>query len=170
LQNPIGLWVSSDGKNVFISDNRAHVVRQVIRSSGIISTITGTTGGVLYYPNEIWGDSIANLFISNSYQVKMLSLSSNILTAIAGIDRISFDSGDGGSPTSATFFGPSSIWGDSNGLFLFISDMQANKIRIIDKSLNIIYTVAKKKYLMKKSLWDLLSSSMGLLPPSLLIG
>jgi hypothetical protein len=141
------VWVSSDGNNVFISDASAlaNVVRQVIRSTGIISTLPGTTGGVLYSPYGfgIWGDSIGNLFIADTYhyQIKMLSLKTQNLSTIAGTGNSS-DTGDGGSPTSATFTLPSSIWGDSDGLFFFIADPDAHKIRIIDKSLSIIYTVA----------------------------
>jgi hypothetical protein len=71
----------------------------------------------------------------------MLSLSTHTLSIIAGTGAIS-DTGDGGSPTSATFKFPYSIWGDSDGLFLFIADPNANKIRVIDKSLDIIYTAA----------------------------
>jgi hypothetical protein len=137
------VWVSSDGNNVFISDYITSVVHQVVRSTGIISTLSGTTGGVLSGPEGIWGDSIGNLFIAdtNHYQIKMLSLSIQTLSTIAGTGAFS-DSGDGGSPTSATFYYPYSIWGDSDGLVLFIADPVASKIRIIDKSLNIIYTAA----------------------------
>jgi hypothetical protein len=133
------VWVSSDGNNVFISDY-AFVVRQVVRSTGIISNLTG---GVLNFPNGIWGDSIGNLFIADTYhyQIKMLSLSTQTLSTIAGTG-VNTDTGDGGSPTSATFKYPTSIWADRDGLFLFISDPFAHKIRIIDKSLNIIYTAA----------------------------
>jgi hypothetical protein len=117
----------------------------VIRSLGDkISTLTGTTGGVLSAPRGIWGDSVGNLFIADSdghHQIKQLSLSNQNLTTIAGTGGYS-STGEGVSPTSATFMYISSIWGDSNGQFLLIAEYTANKIRIIDKSLNLIYTAA----------------------------
>jgi hypothetical protein len=115
----------------------------VVRSTGIISTLSGTTGGVLNGPQGIWGDSIGNLFIADHYhcRIKMLSLSTQTLSTIA-VTGAESDTGDGGSPTLATFKKTGGIWGDSDGLFLFITDHAANKIRVIDKSLNIIYTAA----------------------------
>jgi hypothetical protein len=136
--------ISSDGDNVFILDYGASIVRQVIRSTGIISTLTGTTGGVLYFPWGIWGDSIGNLFIAdtNHYQIKKLSLFyPYTLSTIAGTGGNS-NTGFEGNPMSASFSIPTNIWGDSNGLYLFIVDRGANKIRIIDNLLNIIYTTA----------------------------
>jgi hypothetical protein len=117
----------------------------VVRSDGTISTLTGTTGGVLSDPWGIWGDSIGNLFIAdtNYRKVMMLSLSNQTLSTIAGTGAKT-DTGDGGSPISAAFLFPTSIWGDSEGLFLLIADYLANRIRIIDKSLDniVIYTAA----------------------------
>jgi hypothetical protein len=95
LEDAIGVWVSSDGGDAFISDFGANVVRQVVRSTGIISTLPGTTGGVLSEPWGIWGDSIGNLFIGH-FQIKMLSLFTQTLSTIAGLGANS-DTGDGGS-------------------------------------------------------------------------
>jgi hypothetical protein len=133
------VWVGTSGEYIFISDQNAGVVRQVIRSTGIISTLSGTTGGVLSKPMGIWGDSIGNLFVADSNSIKIIFLPTQSLSKIAGVGTQG-DTGDGGNPTAATFSLATSIWGDSNGLYLFISDFNANKIRVIDRSLNLIFT------------------------------
>jgi hypothetical protein len=114
----------------------------VTRSLGDkISTLTGTKGGLLSFPRGIWGDSVGNLFIADGGHHQIKQLSNKTLSTIAGTGGYS-GIGEGVSPILATFMDPSSIWGDSNGQFLLIGDWFSHKIRIIDKSLNLIYTAA----------------------------
>jgi hypothetical protein len=142
LKSPFGLWVSSVG-DIFIADDDDELIRRVDRSTGIISTLFYTTGSELKSLQGIWGDSIGNLFIpdSGNHKIQILNIASKTLFTIAGTGTSS-STGDGGSPSLATFIWPTSIWGDSKGLFLFIADGDARRVRIIDKSLDIIYTIA----------------------------
>ncbi|MCD6010653.1 MAG: surface protein [Flavipsychrobacter sp.] len=143
--------VAFDGSgNMYIADDGNQRIRKV-NSSGIISTIAGTTigfsgdGGAataaqFNNPTGVAVDNSGNVYVAdlNNHRVRKIS-TSGIITTFAGTGTIGF-SGDGGAATAARLSYPRELAFDGNGN-LYISDQSNSRIRIVNTS-GIISTVA----------------------------
>ena len=89
------------------------------------------TNALLYGPSALAFDGGGNLYMSDMYRIRRIA-PNQIITTVAGIGTRG-DSGDGGSPLAAQFYGPTGLAVDKTGN-LFISDGGAGKIRKIDFS------------------------------------
>ncbi|MBI3934303.1 MAG: hypothetical protein HY316_06395 [Acidobacteria bacterium] len=145
LADPIQAIVASSG-DVYISDRNNNCIRRV--RSGIITTVAGicvtdTNGGYsgdggpatqaqLSYPMGLAFDRNGDLLIADSGNsiVRRLSLSTGIITRVAGIPRTYGYSGDLGSPLRAELGSPAWLAVDQNGT-LFISDEYNSAIRVV---------------------------------------
>lgn len=125
--------------NIYLADISLSRVFKV-NTSGIITTVAGTTTGYLYNgdnmpatnanidPTKIKIDNYGNLYIAEhqNYRVRRVAANGYIYTE-AGLGSSGF-SGDGGSATTAQLSYPSGITLDSCGN-LYISEANNNRIR-----------------------------------------
>ncbi|MFC5404806.1 cadherin-like beta sandwich domain-containing protein [Cohnella soli] len=140
--------------NLYISDVYNHRVRKVDKTSGIITTIAGTTvvsgysgdGGPALsakfdMPGSLAFDNNGNLYIADlgNNVVRMIDTSEKI-TTVAGTGVRGFG-GDGGQATAAQMNNPTDITFDGNGN-LYIVDRFNWRIRKVDKSSGEINTIA----------------------------
>jgi trimeric autotransporter adhesin len=150
---PSSIAIASSG-NIFIADAQNHRIRMVMKSTGIISTVTGNgrlgysrdggpaTSAVFYYPHGVAVDASRNIFIGDTGndRIRVVTTSTGIITTVAGTGAEGY-SGDGGLATSAKLFRPSSIAIDASGN-IFIAEYFNYRIRMVTKSTGIITTVA----------------------------
>jgi uncharacterized protein (TIGR03437 family) len=142
LYNPSGLAFDS-AANLYIADVYNHNVREVLASTGKISTAVGTgmpgatgdggppTAATLGAPFDIAIDAEGDLFIvdgtNNSVREVTAGLSP-IINRIAG--STAGYSGDGGSARAAQLSGPVGVAVDSSGT-VYIADTNNNRIRMV---------------------------------------
>ncbi len=152
LYKPYSVTLDSAG-NLYISDTHNQRIRKVTISTGIINTIAGTgapgfvgdggaaTSATLFYPVGLAVDASGNVFIADdtNHRVRKVTVSTGILTTIAGTGTSSF-SGDGGAATAATLYYPSGVMVDSLGN-VYIVDQCNHRIRKVTVATGIISTV-----------------------------
>lgn len=142
LHHPDGLAVTSAG-DIFVADVHAYRIRRIHATTGIITSVAGTTGvsgyagdggpataATLYNPYGIDVDEDGNLFIADvsNHVIRKVS-SAGIITTIAGTGIPGY-SGDGGSPLAAQLWGASGVHCIDGGLL--IADAGNSVIRRLD--------------------------------------
>jgi uncharacterized protein (TIGR03437 family) len=149
LNNPFGLALDSAG-NLYIADTGNSVIREV--SSGVISTVAGNgavgfggdngpaTSAVLSSPRGIAVDSAGILYIADTGNDRIRSVSAGVIGTTAGNGVLGF-TGDGGPATAAQINTPTGIALDAAGN-LYIADYANNRIRKV--TAGVISTVAGK--------------------------
>jgi enoyl-[acyl-carrier-protein] reductase (NADH) len=115
---------------VYIADYSNHRIRKVTVSTGIITTIAGSstsgsysgdngqaTSATLWLPSGVALDASGNVYIADyvNSRVRKVTVSTGIITTIAGTGSSTF-SGDGGAATSATLYRPYGVALDSSGM------------------------------------------------------
>ena len=138
LNGPITVAVDSAG-NLFISDSTNNRIREVVKATGIITTVAGNgvagytgdggtaTAAELNGPNGVTLDSEGDIFFGDSDCVReVVKASGNIIT-VAGTNIVGF-TGNGGLATAADLSGPGRLAIDPAG-DLFLSDFNNNQIR-----------------------------------------
>jgi hypothetical protein len=110
------------------------------------------TSSSLSNPQDIWVDSVGNVFIAdtNNCRIRKVSVDSGVMLTIAGLSYCSYDySGTSGSievpATSVSVVYPSGIWGDSIGN-IYIVERDLHRIRRVSESSGTIVTVAGRGY------------------------
>jgi hypothetical protein len=154
IANPQSVAVDASG-NLYIADMSTNRIREVVKATGIISTIAGTgtagfsgdgglaTAAMLNNPYGVAVDGGGNVYIADSYNNRVrevVQATGNIIT-FAGTG-ISGYSGDGGPATAAKIYNPRGVGVDSNGN-VFIADTFNSTIREVQAyNSNNIITVA----------------------------
>lgn len=153
LSFPVAVAVDPDG-NLYICDTGNNRVRRVEAQTGIITTVAGNgemafsgdggpaTAAALNNPNGVAVDGQGRLFISdsNNQRVRMVDLTTGIITTVAG-NGYSGHLGDTGRATRANLKRPTALALDQRGN-LFISDTNNNRVRRLDLETGIIYRYA----------------------------
>ena len=142
--------------NLYITDEKCHVIRMISKSTGIITTIAGNgtqgksgdggpaTSALLDFPSRVAIDALSgNIYVTEPFNrvIRMITKSTGIITTIAGAGTKG-KSGDGGPATLAMIGYPSYLAIDSLSGNIYISEPFDHVIRMITRSTGIITTVA----------------------------
>jgi len=140
--------ITTNGVNLFVTDTGNSTIRQIVISSGVVTTISGTadvpgsadgTGTVAQFnaPYDITTDG-GKLFITDrdNHTIRQIVIASGVVTTIAGKvgETVSVD----GTGITASFNDPAGITTD--GSSLFVADH--NAIRRIVISTGVVTTIA----------------------------
>jgi sugar lactone lactonase YvrE len=139
--------------NLYIAETANHVIRKV-DTTGNITTIAGTgtqgfssisgpaNAAQLDSPQGLALDTANNLYIADTHNnvVRKLSLTTGILTTIAGTGTPGF-SGDNGPATNAQLDLPTALALDAQNN-LYLADTRNHRIRRIDATTGVITTIA----------------------------
>ncbi len=131
---PTGVTVDTSG-NVYIADTNNNRIRKVTGAPSAISTVAGkgsigyggdngaATSASIAYPQRVIVDSAGNLYIADTdnYRIRKVTISTGIITTIAGNGGTGSYSGDGGAATLALLNYPTGLALDSTGSRLLIS-------------------------------------------------
>jgi len=152
LYAPLGITGDAAG-NLYICDQLNYKVRKINGSNGTITTIAGTgsnyfsgdggpgTAARMSTPRGVALDRSNNLYIADGPNgaVRKLSLTTGIMTTVAGIGGSTGSTGDGGPATAAKLNTPARVLYDG-GKLLYITDMINSRIRQLDLASGIIST------------------------------
>ncbi len=156
LNYPYGLADDSSG-NVYISDSNNYMVREYVKSSGLVNFFAGTgtygysgDGGIatdakLSYPYGVAKGSSGNVYIAdtNNCLVRVVNTSNVISTfagyVLGGTPRCG-NAGDGGIATNAELVRPYGTAVDSAGN-VYIADYSSQTVRKVSTS-GILTTIA----------------------------
>lgn len=142
--------ITTDGVNLYVSDSNNKTIRNIVISTGVVTTIAGKAGvngsvdgiGVaarFHYPTSICNDGV-NLYIvdTSDYTIRKLAISTGEVTTIAGLAGIS--GAADGIGTVARFSFSSGITTD--GVNLYVTDSSNDTIRKIVISTLDVTTIA----------------------------
>jgi sugar lactone lactonase YvrE len=155
LDSPQGLALNAvdSANNLYIADTHNHRIRKLNLTTGIITTIAGTTSGFsgdnalataakLNLPTALTLDASGNLYFADTgnHRIRKITTATGIITTIAGTGSQGF-SGDTGLATSAIIDSPTGLALDAaNNLYL--ADTHNHRIRKITAATGIITTIA----------------------------
>ncbi len=140
--------ITTDGTNVYVTDRNNFTIRQIVISSGVVTTLAGTTltsGSTdATGTNAKFGSSIAittdgtNLYVTDggNNRIRKIVISSGVVTTIAGSSQGSTDA----TGTNAQFYSPTGITTD--GTNLYVSEHNNQTIRQIVISSGVVTTLA----------------------------
>jgi DNA-binding beta-propeller fold protein YncE len=163
LTAPQRTVVDNANNLVYIADTSVHIIRVVNRTSGIISLfagIPGPSGGTisnagngglateakLNSPTGMTIDTVNNLvYIADSglHMVRVVNRTNGIISLFAGTGvSTGTPIGDGGNATQAILGAPSGVALDSKNNLIYISEALGNRVRVVNRTTNIITTFA----------------------------
>lgn len=144
--------ITTDGVNLYVTDDNNATIRQIEISTGVVTTLAGTVGftghtdgtgttASFYNPYGITTDG-TNLYVADSYNnaIRKIVISSGVVSTLAGmVGKYGNTDGVG---TAATFYRPSGITTD--GTNLYVADNWNSTIRKIVIATGIVSTLAGK--------------------------
>ncbi|MBS1525535.1 MAG: T9SS type A sorting domain-containing protein [Bacteroidetes bacterium] len=147
--------------NIYIGDCGNSRIRKIDKATGIIISIAGdgsrdyngdnipATNAHLDVPEGICNDILGNIYIADSYnnRIRKITVSTGIITSVAGSGPTAFFggySGDGGPATDAQLSGPVGLSVDRSGN-IYIGDYANNVVRRVDAATGTITTFAGKQ-------------------------
>jgi sugar lactone lactonase YvrE len=151
LDSPQGLALDAAG-NLYIADTHNHRIRKLDLTSGLITTIAGSTPGFsgdnapatasqLDLPTALALDPANDLYVADTGNHRIRKIAaSGLITTIAGNGTQGF-SGDAGPAISAAIDSPAGIALDSASN-LYLADTHNHRIRRIDATTGVIATIA----------------------------
>ena len=130
LYYPTSVTFDTNG-TLFIADQYNHRIREVVKATGIITTVAGTggagyngdgmaaTNAALYYPFDVAVDLYGNRFITDqsNHRIRAVARDSGIISTIAGNGGAGYN-GDGMAATNAYLYNPLGITFDQSGALL----------------------------------------------------
>ena len=116
--------ITTDGTKLYISDSVNHLIRQIVISTGEVTTLAGTgsagstngtgTAASFNLPKGITTDG-TNLYLADfsNHLIRQIVISTGVVTTLAGSGTAGSEDGTG---TQATFFNPKGITADELSL------------------------------------------------------
>ena len=153
FNNPKGIVMNSSGTNLYISDTGNHRICKVVISTGVVTTLAGSTSGTSGTTNDTGtaarfnspegltvDSSETNLYVADTgnHSIRKIVISTGVVTTFAGSSGTSGNTNDTGS--SARFNGPRGITTDSTNLY--VADSVNTRIRKIVISTVDVSTLA----------------------------
>jgi len=145
---PVGL--TTDGTNLYVAEHGNNIIRKVVISTGVVTTLAGTAGysgsddatgsaARFSYPYSITTDG-TNLYVADTLNctIRKIVIASGVVTTLAGIAGSS-GSADG-TGSAASFSTPGGITTD--GTNLYVADSNNNTIRKIVIASGVVTTLA----------------------------
>jgi len=154
LSHPSGICLSNG--NIYMADQTNNQIRKVDLKTGIITTVAGdgdegfkgdgvlATNTSLFVPFTVQVDKAGDIFIADwrFSKIRKVDRNTGIISTVAGKGSFgSSFSGDGGPAVDAFLNLPTSVAFDLSGN-LIIADRSNHRIRKVDKTTNIITTIA----------------------------
>jgi sugar lactone lactonase YvrE len=126
--------ITTDGTNVYVTDRRNGTVRQIVISTGVVTTLAGT----YYFPVGITTDG-TNLYVADTFNhtIRKIVISTGAVTTFAGSGGYGSADGTG---SAASFHSPSGITTD--GTNLYVADTDNHTIRKIVIATSVVTTFA----------------------------
>lgn len=156
FNKPIAVYVDRDS-NVWIADYLNGRIRKIDAQTGVITTEIGggdrnyigdnklATRSRLKGPTSVFLDLNDNLWIADrdNYRVRKVDRNTGLINTMVGTG-VRGDLGDGGLPSLAELYAPSSIFihNINEHEYLYIADVGTHKIRRVDFFRNRIDTIA----------------------------
>ena len=150
LNNPLSVGLDASGNNLYIADFGNNRIRKVNFSTGIITTVAGSTSGFggdggaataanLSQPTDVTLDAAGNIYICDyaNHHIRKVN-PAGIISSIAGTSG-GF-AGDGGAATAAQLYAPNGVCVDGIGN-VYIADLGNQRVRKVDAA-GIITTYA----------------------------
>jgi len=144
--------ITTDGVNLYVADQNNQKIRQIIISSGVVSTLAGSgnqgssdgTGAAatFYSPKDITTDGI-NLYMADSdnNKIRKIEIATGVVTSFTGIaDTQGVSGATDGAGSSAMFNYPQGI--TSQGGNLYVADSNNNTIRQVVIATQVVSTLA----------------------------
>ena len=140
--------ITTDGNSLYIADTSNHKIRKVEISSGIVTTLAGSsigstdgtgTSAKFYDPYGITTDG-SNLYVADyrNHAIRKIVISTGDVSTLAGSAGLSGSTDGTGS--AAKFYKPTGITTD--GIDLYVSDYMNHTIRKISISNSMVTTIA----------------------------
>jgi len=135
--NPAG--ITRDGTNLYVADQNNHLIRKIVISTGVVTTVAGTgssgsadnstgTSASFNAPYGITTDG-TNIYVTDysNNLIRQIVISTGVVTTVAGTGSSGSANGTG---TSASFNAPKGITTD--GTNLYVADQSNHLIRKIE--------------------------------------
>ncbi|KAL0487419.1 hypothetical protein AKO1_015868, partial [Acrasis kona] len=156
--NVDGQGVAIDNINnlIYFADGSNYLVRVVNRTSGLISTFSGTgvkgyngdnitaTSASLSCPTGVAVDNINNLVYiadSDSYRIRVVNRTNGMISTFAGTGERGYN-GDNIAATSASLSYPTGVAVDNVNNLVYIADKYNHRIRVVNRTNGMISTFA----------------------------
>ena len=134
--------VATDNTNIYVTDTSNNSIRQIVISTGVVTTLAGNTSGTsgyvnatgtsayFYSPVGIASDG-TNLYVTdfNNHVIRKIVISTGVVTTLAGSGTTGYVNATG---SSAYFAYPLGITYYSGNLY--ITDQLGTRIRIVSTS------------------------------------
>jgi sugar lactone lactonase YvrE len=144
--------ITTDGTNLYVTDDHNNKIRQIVIATGVVSSLTGTpntamgvgaadgagTDASFNRPSGITTDG-TNLYVADSTnnKIRQIVIATGVVSSLTGTANTTMGAGAAdGAGTDATFNWPSGITTD--GTNLYVTDSQNNKIRQIVISSGVV--------------------------------
>ena len=141
--------ITTDGKNLYITDQDNSTIRKMVISTGVVTTLAGSpgmegstdgTGTAARFnrPGGITTDG-TNLYVTDSHnpRIRKVVIATGVVTTLAGSGVSGWDDGTG---AAASFWAPSGITTD--GTNLYITDDGNHLVRKVVIATGVVTTIA----------------------------